>query len=163
MSRTHFFLWVCLILVLAGGCQRAISPEKVTETPSASQALPWYTSMEEASKQSLATGKPIMMNFTGSDWCIYCIKLKKEVFDTEMFQKWSSENVILLELDFPRHAKLDPEMARANEALAGRYQVQGFPTIVFTDHEGNSLGTAGYAEGGPEVWLKKAEASFRQP
>ena len=122
--------------------------------------LPWIQAWDEASKESKATGKPILMDFTGSDWCIFCIKLKNEVFETEAFRKWSAEKVVLLEVDFPRSFDLDPNLLAQNEEMAARYGVRGFPTIVFADHTGKQIGSLGYAEGGPEVWLKKAGSAL---
>ena len=66
----------------------------------------WTTDYEDALKESAKTGKPILANFTGSDWCGYCIKLDKEVFSTDTFEDWAEENVILLEVDFPRRKSL---------------------------------------------------------
>lgn len=123
--------------------------------------LPWSHRWEQAAKESLATGKPVMIDFTGSDWCVFCIKLKTEVFDTPAFRSWSEANVVLLEIDFPRNFDFDPKLQVEYEALAGKYGVRGFPTIVFADHTGQPLGSTGYAEGGPEAWLPKAEAALR--
>jgi len=68
----------------------------------AASAEPWLTSWDAAAKQSKATGRPILMDFTGSDWCIWCKRLKSEVFDTDEFKKWASQKVVLLEVDFPQ-------------------------------------------------------------
>lgn len=117
----------------------------------------WHTSWDEAAKESAKTKKPILMDFTGSDWCGWCIKLKAEVFDTQAFKDWAAKNVVLLELDFPRGKALPPEIQTQNSELSRKYGVRGYPTIIFADHEGNALGRYGYDEGGPKVWTKKAE------
>lgn len=122
----------------------------------------WLTSWDEASRQSKVTGKPILMNFTGSDWCGWCIKLKDEVFKTPQFQSWAAKKVVLLELDFPRKTKLDAKTKAQNEKLAQKYGIQGFPTIVFANFKGDQLGTAGYAEGGPAAWTKMAEQQMKK-
>jgi len=77
----------------------------------------WIENFPEAFELSVKEGKPILANFTGSDWCGWCIKLDKAVFQTEDFKKWAEENVILLELDFPRRKKLDPEIETNNNYL----------------------------------------------
>src|SRR5262245_42229210 len=86
-------------------------------------------------KASLAKAKKekrlVLADFTGSDWCGWCIKLKKEVFDTKEFQDWSAKNVVLLELDFPKKKTLDPEVKKQNEELLKKHGVKGFPTILF--------------------------------
>jgi thioredoxin-related protein len=123
-------------------------------------SLPWLHVWEQAAKQSKASGKPVLMDFTGSDWCVFCIKLKEEVFETEAFRKWAAEKVVLMEVDFPRNFDLDPALLKQNEGLAAQYGVRGFPTIVFVDHSGKLIGSLGYAQGGPDVWLKKANAEL---
>lgn len=122
----------------------------------------WLTSWEAAAKQSKATGKPILIDFTGSDWCGWCIRLKKEVFDTEYFQKWAKQKVVLLEVDFPRKKPLPEAQQAANEKLAAKYNVQGFPTVIFADHKGNAISQYGYDEGGPEAWTAKAEKGWKK-
>ena len=89
----------------------------------------WIADFPEAFEQSVNTGKPILANFTGSDWCGWCIKLDKAVFNTDEFKAWASENVILLELDFPRRKQLDPEIEQNNNYLQSIFKVRGFPTI----------------------------------
>ncbi|MCC5829469.1 MAG: thioredoxin family protein [Phycisphaeraceae bacterium] len=66
----------------------------------------WLESYDEAIKMARESGKPVMINFTGSDWCGWCIRLDREVFATSEFAKWSSDNVVLLKLDFPRRTPM---------------------------------------------------------
>ena len=122
----------------------------------------WLTSWDEAARQSKTTGKPILMNFTGSDWCGWCIKLKKEVFTTPEFQAWAAKKVVLLEVDFPRKTQLNAKTKTQNDGLAQKYGIQGFPTIVFANAKGEQLGTAGYEEGGPANWTKLAEQQMKK-
>ena len=87
------------------------------------------TGFYDAFEQSIKENKPIMANFTGSDWCGWCIKLDKAVFQTDEFKKWANKNVILLELDFPRRKKLDQELADSNNQLQSIFKVRGFPSV----------------------------------
>ena len=122
----------------------------------------WITDWDEAARESKRTGKPIMMNFTGSDWCGWCIKLKKEVFSTDTFKEWADKKVVLLELDFPRGKELPKELQAQNQRLAQKFRPSGYPSIVWADHEGNQIGTHyGYGEGGPDAWIKAAESNMR--
>ncbi len=123
----------------------------------ASAGTAWLTSHEEAAKQARKDGKLIMADFTGSDWCGWCVKLKKEVFDTPEFAEWAGRNVVLLELDFPKTKQLPEETARQNRGLATKYKVQGFPTILFLDADGNVAGQTGYVRGGAAAWIKEAQ------
>ena len=104
----------------------------------------WTTDYEDALKESAKTGKPILANFTGSDWCGYCIKLDKEVFSTDTFEDWAEENVILLEVDFPRRKSLSKKLQRQNNELAQQFGIRGYPTILFLDKDGTKLGRSGY-------------------
>jgi protein disulfide-isomerase len=91
--------------------------------------LAWHTQIEEVYNLSKASGKPIFAFFTGSDWCGWCHKLQREVFAKPAFIKWADQNVILLELDFPRRKKLPEELAQQNNQLQQVFRVGAFPTI----------------------------------
>ena len=78
-----------------------------------------------------------MANFTGSDWCGWCKKLKKAVFDTELFKAWAEANVILFELDYPRRTPQDPAIKQQNAELQQTFKgfVRGYPTVLIFDIE----------------------------
>ena len=120
------------------------------------------TDYKAALSLSKKTGKPILADFTGSDWCGWCIKLHKEVFDKPEFMSWAKKNVILLELDYPNQKPQTAAIKKQNAELAKKYAIQGYPTILFLNHKGDKLGEYGYAEGGPAKWTKAAEAMLKQ-
>lgn len=122
----------------------------------------WLTSWDEAVKQSKSTGKPILMDFTGSDWCGWCIKLKKEVFDTPEFATWAKKKVVLLEVDFPQSKEQSAALKKQNQMLSDKYQIEGYPTIMFVDATGKVLGTYGYDEGGPKKWTAEADKKLKK-
>jgi thiol:disulfide interchange protein len=93
----------------------------------------WLVDLDEAYAQSKKTGKPIMANFTGSDWCGWCKRLTASVFSKDEFKKWASDNVVLLELDFPRRTQLPDEIQQQNAGLQRAFKVQGFPTVWVFD------------------------------
>lgn len=104
----------------------------------------WEVSMEKAQAQSIKTGKPILANFTGTDWCGWCIKLKKTVFNTAEFKKWAEKNVVLLELDFPKRFKVPAQIAKQNSELAQAFGVRGYPTVwIFEFAENTETGKTG--------------------
>jgi protein disulfide-isomerase len=125
------------------------------------QKTEWLTDYNEAAKLSIKKNKPILANFTGSDWCGWCKVLHKEVFSTPEFAKWAKKNVILLELDFPRKTKLSPDLQKQNYALQRAFGVRGYPTIwLFEPGKGTNpkqdikpLGKTGYIRGGFEKWI----------
>jgi protein disulfide-isomerase len=113
----------------------------------------WHVDVDEAYKESQETGKPIMANFTGSDWCGWCKRLSAAVFVKPEFQKWAKENVVLLELDFPKRKSVPQEIKEQNSNMQRAFKVRGFPTVwVFemdkdkdTDEmKINALGKTGY-------------------
>lgn len=126
--------------------------------------LEWHTDIQKAVKLSEKTKKPMLLFFTGSDWCGWCIRLQKEVLKTPEFEKWAKDNVILVELDFPKRTQQPMELKQQNAQLNAFFKVRGYPTLWFahgskTD-EGkisfNALGSIGYVAGGPEKWLEGA-------
>ena len=120
-------------------------------------AEPWLTSWDQAVKASKQSGKPILMDFTGSDWCIWCKKLDKEVFDTPQFGDWAAKKVVLLKVDFPKGTPQSDELKAQNAKLQEKYNVQGFPTVMFVTAQGKVLDEYGYDAGGPTVWTQKAD------
>ncbi|MBN9283941.1 MULTISPECIES: thioredoxin family protein [unclassified Flavobacterium] len=125
--------------------------------------LEWYTDVKKAVQLSEKEKKPLFLFFTGSDWCGWCIRLQKEVFLQPQFVSWAKENVILVELDFPRRKALAPEVQQTNNQLMNMFGVRGYPTVWFvkaTEKDGKinfeKLGSSGYVAGGPAVWLEGA-------
>ena len=127
--------------------------------------LTWYTDIEVAKKESQKTKKPMMLFFTGSDWCGWCVRLQKEVFFKDEFKKWANENVVLVELDFPRSKPQSDDTKRQNQMLQKQFNVAGYPTIHFVRPEKSKegmdlmpLGQTGYMSGGPGPWITNASS-----
>lgn len=118
-------------------------------------AASWMTDYDAALAKAKAENKPVLINFTGSDWCGWCIKLKGEVFNKPEFTAFADHNVILLELDFPRRKQMPATARRANQALLEKYGVEGLPTILVTDGDGKPKGQLGYEPGGPPAFIKE--------
>ncbi len=131
-----------------------------------SQELTWHTDMNKASEIALKEKKTLLLFFTGSDWCGWCIRLQNEVLKKPEFAKWANKNAVLVELDFPRRKQLPAELAEQNQKLMNMFNVRGFPTLWFTvpkkgkDNkvELSGIGSQGYVAGGPEKWLEGANA-----
>lgn len=114
----------------------------------------WLTDLETAKKQAAAEKKDILVDFTGSDWCHWCVQLKKEVFDQKEFKDGAPKDFVLLEIDFPQEKEQPEDVKKANQALAEKYGVQGFPTVLLLDVEGRPYAQTGYQEGGAEPYMK---------
>ena len=125
----------------------------------------WLTNIDQAIAQSMETEKPIMLFFTGSDWCGWCKRLVKGVFDQKEFKDWAKDKIIPVELDFPRRTKLDENLITQNRQLQRLFAVQGYPTIWLVRpqyQEENKvnfekLGKTGYVRGGVSNWIQSAE------
>lgn len=117
----------------------------------------WTTNAPAALEQAKSEGKLVLMNFTGSDWCIWCKRLDGEVFSTKQFQSYAKENLVLLKLDFPNRSQQPDWEVKQNQALAEKYGIEGFPTILVLNSEGEEVARLGYQRGGPEAWLKQLE------
>ncbi|MEQ9266138.1 MAG: thioredoxin family protein [Balneolaceae bacterium] len=107
----------------------------------------WLTDLNEAKKAAAEEDRTIILVFQGSDWCGPCIKLSREVWDTEVFQEYAEDNFVMLQADFPKRKKnaLTDEQHEKNNKLAEQYNPNGhFPFVVVMDKEGNVLGETGY-------------------
>ena len=123
----------------------------------ASAESSWVTDYKKAQEDAKAGKKLMLLEFTGSDWCGWCMKLDKEVFSTPEFQNYASRNLILVKLDFPRRRPQTEALKKQNEQLAEKYGIQGFPTIIVLNGQGEKVGELGYIEGGPSPFLAKLE------
>lgn len=130
----------------------------------ADNQLTWETKLNTAINKSVAENKTMMLFFTGSDWCGWCMRLQREVFVKPEFKNWADKNVVLVELDFPRRSAQEPEIAQQNRELAQIFQVRGYPTVWFVSPEISDsnkinlkkLGYQGYLAGGPNAWTNAA-------
>jgi len=102
----------------------------------------WQTDFERAKSEAKTENKFILLNFSGSDWCGPCIRLHKEIFDSEVFTKYADENLVLVNADFPRLKKnmLSKEQQKQNDALADKYNTDGaFPLTLLLDADGKVI------------------------
>ena len=114
----------------------------------------WLTDYEAAKKQAKEENKPILINFTGTDWCGWCIKIEKEIFSKEEFKTYAKENLILMEVDFPEKKKQNDEVKAQNKKLDKEFKIEGYPTIFLIDAEGKKLSEdIGYRKGGAQAYV----------
>jgi thioredoxin-related protein len=124
----------------------------------------WLTELPKAQAKAKAENKIVLMDFTGSDWCGWCIKFNKEVLSTPEFAEYAKKNLVLVELDFPRKKQQPAELKKANKALQAKFQVDGFPTFVVLNAEGKEIGKqVGYSEGGAKPFISKLEGFKKKP
>ncbi|HSH65721.1 MAG TPA: thioredoxin family protein [Bacteroidia bacterium] len=133
------------------------------------QELTWHTNLNEAIQLSEQTKKPLLLFFTGSDWCGWCIRLQNEVLRKPEFAAWAKDHVVLVEVDFPRRKQLPPETQKQNGELQQFFGVHAYPTVWFVNANKkddkiifSKLGSTGYLEGGPSAWLNAANQIIKQ-
>jgi protein disulfide-isomerase len=117
----------------------------------------WTNSYGEALSLAKSTGRPVLAYFTGSDWCSWCQKLDKEVLNTPAFLEWAWENVVLLELDYPKNHAQPPELKQQNSELGGKYKISGYPTVLVLTAKGDVMANQGYQSGGAVKWIGDLE------
>src|SRR5438105_12892306 len=118
----------------------------------------WLTDYKKAQQEAKNTNKLLFVNFTGSDWCGYCILLDRAILSQPQFKDYASKNLVLLEIDFPRRKAQSPETKKQNVELAERYQVEGFPTLVVLNGDGKTVWRYdGYYTGGVTAFLAELD------
>jgi len=132
------------------------------------QELKWETDINKAIKISNKTKKPMLLFFTGSDWCGWCIRLQNEVLKTPEFATWAKKNVVLVELDFPRKTPQPDAIKTQNNAMQQTFGVQGYPTVWFATAKIKAgkpsftgIGNTGYVAGGQKAWLDVADGILK--
>jgi len=116
----------------------------------------WLTNFSEAKQKAQTENKNILLVFSGSDWCAPCMKLEKNIWQSDEFKIFSKDHFILLKADFPKQKKnqLESVQQEQNNQLAEKYNKNGFfPLVVILDKEGKQLGSAGYKNITPKEYV----------
>lgn len=126
------------------------------------RAEEWMTDLNAALAKAKQEKKIVLMDFTGSDWCPPCKKLRSTVLDSTVFKEYAAENLVLVEVDFPRSKPQSKELKAANEKLQAKYKIEGFPTIILLDADGKQLSSeVGYGGTSPKEYIKKIEGVIK--
>lgn len=141
------FLFV-LFIFLFTSCNNGQSADK----------LDWKTNLEQAVAQAKKENKAVLVNFTGSDWCIWCKRLNSEVFSQKEFEEYASKKLILVKLDFPKDIQQTDATKLYNNTLAQKYGIEGFPTILILNSKGDLVAKTGYQPGGAANYVKHIES-----
>lgn len=111
--------------------------------------IQWQTNYENAIRQGKTSSKPVVLFFTGSDWCSWCNKLEEEALDTSEFASAAGDRFVFVKLDFPLYTTQDPQLKAQNKQLQQKFDVRSYPTLIIFDPQTNQqIGNTGYRPGG---------------
>ena len=136
--------------------------EKTEKAPEIQKTPVWLTRFGEAQETARKENKAILVNFTGSDWCPWCVRLHDEVLTQKPFLDYAAKNLVLLIVDFPRRKTQTAEQKQANQALARKYGIQGFPTVLLLDANGSVIARTGYRRGGAESYAEHLQQLLKK-
>jgi protein disulfide-isomerase len=120
--------------------------------------LNWLTDVPRAEAQAKTENKLVLLDFTGSDWCGWCMKLDSETFSKPEFADYASKNLVLVQLDYPNKKPQSDDLKKANAALQVKYGIEGFPTLIALKPDGTVVWKqVGYLEGGPQALIAKLD------
>ena len=128
------------------------APAQKAETDEQKE-VKWLTNFAEAHEIAKKENKILFVDFSGSDWCGWCIKLHKEVLSQKAFLDYAKDNLVLVLIDFPRRKAQSPEEKRQNKALAEQFGIRGYPTVLLISPEGKILAKTGYRRGGAAAYV----------
>ena len=123
--------------------------------PATAGGKDWMTDFAAAQAKAKKEKKALLVEFTGSDWCPPCKALNKQILSTSKFLSSAKKNFVLVELDFPQNKKLAANLKKQNDALAKKYKIKGFPTVLLMEPDGKVFGKLGYEPKGVDTFLSK--------
>lgn len=156
----------CALLILTGGFANAAdgdAPSAATQKWTLlDKEITWMPSLGAAQELAAREERFVMLYFTGSDWCSWCHKLDREVLKYDLFHSFAGDYLAAVKVDFPKAPIISEAQYRANMALAEKYQVKGYPTLLFLDTDGREVHRRGYFEGGVYSYLVTLTAELRK-
>lgn len=135
----------------------AVAAASVLATSAFAGGENWHNNYEESLALAEENQQDVLLDFTGSDWCGWCIRLNEEVFSHDEFKTYAGENFVLVELDYPARKELPEDIVAQNEVLKEQFGIEGFPTIILADAQGRPYAQTGYQQGGPEAYVAHLE------
>lgn len=156
-TATIILACVGLAMLLLGVAYFVLPRCAKTSTPEG-----WLDDYEAALNKAAAENKHVLIDFSGSDWCGWCMALDEEVFSTDIFKKGAADKYVLLMVDSPRDGSLlSAKVAKQNPELVKKFDVNGFPTVIVLDPSGHEVLRTGYKDGGPEKYLEMLDEEIR--
>jgi len=161
MKNLLIALLSLLLIVSCGSEKSDTKTSKVNQPAEKKVTAEWITNLEEGIKKAAEENRTVLVDFTGSDWCGWCFRLRDEVFVQPEFIDYSSKSLVLVELDFPQRKEQTEETKKYNRKLLDKYGVKGFPTILIIDKEGKEIGRTGYRAGGAAAYVEHIKSFIK--
>lgn len=157
MKYLFYFILSFLVLFLYSSISKKnASHSDLDKIPHESKySADWLTDLTVVKAKSSEEGKPIFMNFTGSNWCAACIRLDREIFSNPVFIDYANEHLILMKIDFPLGVEQEESLVTQNNLLYDRYEIGGLPTVVLIDSEGEIFRDYGYGREKAENYINR--------
>ena len=147
MKNLFFILFTVFCISCQINTNSSDEPEKI-----------WLTDVSQAIEKSKESGKPIFAFFTGKEWCSWCKKLERQILSKEGFKNYAKDNLVLLELDFPRGRRNLPQK---QIELARKFNIKGYPTVILMDSSTNKIAKTGYEAMSPEQYIDHVKALLK--
>lgn len=123
----------------------------------------WYQNFDQALGEAQKTGKVLLIVFSGSDWCPWCIKLANEVFQKPAFQAYAKKHLVLMLADFPKKKRVPPDIQEQNVQLAKQFDIEGLPTVILLNSKGELIAKTGYRPGGAKAYVEHLKKILKPP
>jgi thiol-disulfide isomerase/thioredoxin len=123
----------------------------------------WLTNYEEALAAAERTDRPVLVLFTGSDWCPHCKTLEDAVLSTDTFRSWANDKVVLLMIDLPQNG-ISQAVRSERSQVCIKYGVRTFPSVLLLKSDGSKLAAqTGYTGQSAETWLTRFQEQMPAP
>ena len=156
------FIGLSTVTTACDGCAKTDKKKaSKTEVVAKVSEAKWLTDFAAAKAQAKKENKHILIDFSGSDWCHWCVKLDDEVFSKKEFVEYADKNLVLVLADFPRNGNQSEALKKQNQELNNTYKVRGFPTVIILDSKGKKVSQLGYQPGGPEAYIKTLKSKLK--
>lgn len=156
----RFLLTLCFSLSLLG-IASALEAQNATNQAPASQ-IRWFSNYNQAVQEAQQSKLPILLFFTGSDWCGWCKKMHAEIFSSPEFAQAAGNAFVFVDVDFPMNKQLPAELAQQNTQLKQKYGVTGYPTVIVLDPNQNFVAETGYRPGGGKAYADYLKQLLQQ-
>jgi protein disulfide-isomerase len=147
------------VFIVFSYVNNSIASDKIKSDPKTNKVV-WHTNLEKAIEIAEKENKPILMQFSGSDWCHFCIRLNEEVLKQKEFVDYAKENMILVNIDFPLSIQQTDEVKNYNQEMLKKYGVRGYPTVLLLDKSGKVVYETGFRPGGVAAYITHIKNAY---